>query len=730
MSENKPVQPTIPEYKDRFVISRRHFVKGTIGAGIALGWFGVFPGKVLAGLATPGQADPKSWWFVHGSDSHSNSGPEIDPMEVFLSDVQKAFPQAEFLVDTGDITEHGWEEELDRSRAAIDKYEKPVYAIMGNHDARWSRSARYAFRNRLGNTHWIINHEQLAVILIDGSVLLEQYGHIDPSELSWLEDQLNKLNGKASIIGFHHPPCHEEQFLDSDAALFALLSRFNVLAILAGHIHTRKDYVVNGIRIITSGGVVSPEAVYCAWEITAESANLYERDPAKGEIRMVLKLPLDPKKRGVEIRSLPELESRKWFGKWHVSTVGKPWTGGVEVMLNGQLLDETTILSSKANRLKLDLSNHPAGHFEVATVAPGLAAPDMQWRWEELYQKPDGDVKLRWEIDLPAGIQCKQTIYKELVIVGTNDGVLHARSLKTGEPAWQYESGPDSILSSPIIHHDRLYFGTIGERVVCLDPNKGNEVWSVAVDGSVIASARMAGESLIVGTGKGWLLALNPEKREILWRFQVGGLIKATPAFDGTNLYFGAWDGKFYAVNAATGNLVWEKEMTTPHLSPATCNPGIQDGRIVVVTHDYATHCLDAKSGAELWKFPKGYDKFDWQSPLVARCKPSYSSPVFYRGVAYLTSITGHVVGFDILSGEQTLELAVGEEVFDSFPVLIGNQLYFGTLHGKFVGVDLDMGAISRRYSLGPSFIFSSPGNGDDAITIGNMGGRLACFGE
>jgi len=720
----------ITDTAGQFRITRRDFVKGTAGTVLALTWFGAFPANILKKFGGPKSESPTAWWFVHGSDSHTNTTNATDSMATFLNDVHQTLPQAEFVVDTGDITDHGWEEELDRNRQSIAEFDKPVYAIMGNHDARWSRSGRRAFRNRYGATHWVIERDNLAVILIDGAVLLEQYGHIDPAELAWLELQLKKLKGKAALVGVHHPPCEADQFLDSDHALFGLLSRYNVLAILAGHIHTRKAYQVNGIEIVTSGGVVSPRAVYCAWEITPKEVVLHERDPVRNEIRKVLSIPLNARKRGVDLSPLPELNARRGFGRWHITAEHPLWSPGVQLLLNGVVLDETALVSRRAKRLKLDLNARPPGHYELAAVSPRLAVPEMQWRWGEIYRKPDNHVKLCWEIDLLAGIQCKPAFYKDLIITGTNDGTLRALKSASGEPVWQYSSGPDAVLSNPLVNHDRLYFGSIGERVVCLNPASGKEIWSTPVAGSVIASARMAGENLVVGTGKGWMLALDPEAGKTRWSYRVGGLIKATPAFDGTNLYFGAWDGNFYAVNAQSGAEVWVRHMTTPHLSPATCNPGLLDGRIVVVTHDYATHCLDAATGKELWKFPRGYEHFDWQSPLIAKCKPSYSSPVFYKGVAYLTSITGHVVGLEVATGEQKMSLDVGEEIFDSFPVLVDHQFYFGTLRGRFTGVNLDTGKISRVYSLGPAFIFSPPAAGKGVIAIGNMAGRLTCFEE
>ena len=309
----------ITDTAGQFRITRRNFVKGTAAGALGFAWFGVFPSRLFARFQLPKAQPASSWWFVHGSDSHTNTTTETDSMAIFLDDVHQAFPRAEFVIDTGDVTDHGWEEELDRNRRSLEAFDKPVYAVMGNHDARWSRSGRRAFRERYGATHWVIERDNLAVILIDGAVLLEQYGHIDPSELAWLAIRLKKLNGKPAMIGFHHPPCEADQFLDSDHALFRLLSRHNVPAILAGHIHTRKEYQVNGIEIVTSGAVVSPQAVYCAWEITPEDAVLYKRDPVRNEIRKVLSIPLNARQRGVDLGPLPELKARPG------STLGSLW---------------------------------------------------------------------------------------------------------------------------------------------------------------------------------------------------------------------------------------------------------------------------------------------------------------------------------------------------------------------------------------------------------------------
>ncbi len=380
--------------------------------------------------------------------------------------------------------------------------------------------------------------------------------------------------------------------------------------------------------------------------------------------------------------------------------------------------------------LELDATPLAPGHYEVEWISPAAEAREQRRAWGRFYLPPEEPVNLRWQKGLKAGIQCAPAFFKDQLIVGSNDGRVQALDAKSGKSRWEYDSGPDAILSSPVIHGGQVYFGTMDGHVVSLFAATGKLAWTGKVEGSVFATGRIVGDParFVVGTGKGKLVSLSAATGAAQWEYQAGNHIKATPACDGERLFFGAWDGCFYALDAKTGGEAWKLKMNSPHFSPATCNPQVQDDKVIVVTHDYGTHCLDAKTGQHLWAFPAMDVDFKWNGDIVARCKPSYSSAVFYGGAAYLGSLTGHVVGFDLATGKQVLEAPVDDPIFDSFPVLQGDRMYFGTVGGTLYAFDLKAKAPAWKYSLGPHFIFAPPATDGKYLAIGDLAGQLACI--
>lgn len=712
-----PENFALPEGSRR--ISRREFLKVTAGGALLLGC----PAWAWS------EAQPGEWWFVHLSDSHNGNPRHAESLQLVLNDLTAAFPQARFTINTGDITEHGWEEELDQNLEVMKGHPHPYYNMMGNHDSRWSRSGRYAFRQCFGATRYALDEEHLSLFLLDCSVLLEQYGHLDPFDLDWLKDELGRRRGKAAVLAFHHPPCDIKRFLDSDGDLFPLIAEHNVAAILSGHIHQRKQYQVNGTWIITSGATMSPRSGYCAFRVRPDAMTLFDRRPLDDQTREVLSIPLDPERRNRPAARQVQLRPRLRRGELRIALPEDFEAATTILQLNGHRQDFQSEPRGRLTSLVLPASGICPGHHEVELCSPGLEEKQQRRAWGRVSIEPPESLGLRWERKLPAGIQSRPAFWKDRLIVAANEGRVRALAADSGKDLWEYDSGPDAVLSSPIVQGDRVYFGTIDGHVVCLLADSGKMVWKRTVEGSVIATGTFAGpDSFVIGTGKGWLYSLEPETAQVQWSYQASNLIKATPAFDGKRLYFGAWDGHFYAVDAKTGTEAWKVRINTPHLSPATCNPGVVGDRVIFSSHDYATHCLDAAGGQHRWRFPALGVSFQWNSDILAKCKPSYSSPVFHKDAVYFGSITGHVVGFDLDSGKQTFELEVEDPIFDSFPLLVGNHFYFGTVGGTLYAVNLDSGAVSWKYSLGPNFIFSPPASDGTRLAIGSLGGQLACL--
>jgi len=698
------------------MVTRRSFIKKSIAGGAYL----VFTVPVIGK-----KNDDDELWFVHLTDTHIGENEVTrENLRYVLQDITAEFPQAKFLAVTGDITEHGWEEELMLNYNVMEEGELRYYNVMGNHDSRWSRSGRRAFVEQFGDTRWAIEHPRVNVYLIDSSVLLQQYGYIDPSELQWLEEQLSNTGDHPAMIGFHHPPGTDRNFIGSEKDLFKLVSAFNIPVIMAGHVHTPTQRKVNGTWIITSGATHPPERGYNIFRADNDGIHLYTRDPVADVTTYKQKIDYNKKVRNTPSESdgLPapvKLNS----DSIQVQLPSEFYNQKVTTQLSGITIPHTI----QNDHININIDHIGRGDYELLLCSPDPTASEQKRTWGTV-QINKSNEPIRWKRRLEAGIQCEAAFYENLVIIGCHNGNLYGIDMLTGVTRWKRRTGKYEILSSPRVANDSIFFGTMDEHIHCADALTGELQWRIPVRGSVIATGIIVNDMYVFGTGQGVLYAINTRNGEVLWTFKADNLIKATPAWDGTHFYFGAWDGYFYCVNGKTGTLKWKKYINVPHFAPATSNPKVHNGRVYFVSHDYRTHCLDADSGEVVWQFPAADVEYNYQSSIIERCQPSYSSAVFFMNRVYFCSITGHVVGFNIDTGEIESEYELDAPVFDSFPILVGDCMYFGTIRGTVRGIDLRAGDTILKYSLGYEYIFSPPAERDGSLIIGTLGGALAHF--
>ncbi len=697
------------------MVPRRSFIKKSLAGGA----------YIVFAVPAIGKAGTDELWFVHLTDTHIGENEQSsEHLRYVLNDIAAEFPQAEFLAITGDITEHGWEEELKRNYRVMEEGEFPYYNVMGNHDSRWSRSGRRAFVEQFGATRWSIEHPLLNVYLIDSSVLLEQYGYLDPSELAWLEGHLKKQKKHPAVIGFHHPPGTDRNFIGSEKALFDLVSRYNIPVIMAGHVHTLRQYNVNGTWIVTSGATHPPERGYAIFRADKRGLHLYTRNPVDDLTEFIQTIDYDK-----DLRETPSLNNtdlgtaERRNKKLYIQIPSFMQDNALSLQLSGVTIPH----SLENDEILFDAGKYGGGDYEIMLSSPHPGADEQRRAWGKA-QIPAVNGKVRWMKKLEAGIQCRPAFYDKIVIAGCNNGNLYGIDRLSGDFHWVRKTGEYELLSSPCVHKDKIFFGTMDEHVHCVDALSGEVLWRIPVRGSVIATGMFTGDMYIVGTGEGVLYAINVEDGGVVWTFKAGNLIKATPAWDGENLYFGSWDGYFYCLDGTTGKQRWKKYINVPHFAPATSNPEVYDGRVFFVSHDYRTHCLDAETGNVVWQFPPAGVEYDYRSPIIETCQPSYSSAIFFNNKVYFCSITGHVVGFDIDTGELSFEYELDAPVFDSFPVRVDTVMYFGTIRGTVWGVDLQNKKRSFKHSLGYEYIFSPPAAESNNLVIGSLGGTIAYF--
>jgi Icc protein len=177
------------------------------------------------------------------------------------------------LVITGDIADHGAVAEYEKARAALATQPFPVFTCPGNHDERaaYSRVLLGAEQPE-GPVNQVRTAAGAVFALCDSTVPGEPGGYLADETLEWLDRTLTDApSGAPVFVCFHHPPVRTHvPYLDGmmqtgGERLAAVLGRHdNVVAVLAGHVHTPAATTFAGLPLLIAPSVIS--TVLLPWE--------------------------------------------------------------------------------------------------------------------------------------------------------------------------------------------------------------------------------------------------------------------------------------------------------------------------------------------------------------------------------------------------------------------------------------------------------------------------------
>ncbi len=276
--------------------------------------------------------------------------------------------------------------------------------------------------------------------------------------------------------------------------------------------------------------------------------------------------------------------------------------------------------------------------------------------------------KLNWLFHARGGISSTPAVADGVVYFLGRDGRFHALEVQTGKPLWSFRTQGESVfaahgmfglprdgepvpdpwdvyLSSPLVHRDKVYFGSSDEHVYALDTRTGRLAWAYKTGGMVHSSPALSGPNVVVGSWDGAVYALDAETGEQRWRHQtrteqkisVMTGVQASPSVDADTVYIGSRDGFFYALDAASGKEKWRYDakgtwiVGTAALDEEHAYVGTSDTGLLLA--------LDKKTGKEKYSFPTRV----W----------TFASPLRVGGLLVGASMKGELHVLDAASGKQ-----------------------------------------------------------------------------
>ena len=156
------------------------------------------------------------------------------------------------MVITGDLVDFGRSEEYAFLRGLLSPLTMPYYLIPGNHDARGALREAFTDHDWLSQDdrhgedriEYAIESHALRIVALDTVIPMASGGHLAPESMVWLDETLQKVPDKPTVVIMHHPPFatgigHMDKIgVDNASILAPVIARHRqVERVLCGHLH-------------------------------------------------------------------------------------------------------------------------------------------------------------------------------------------------------------------------------------------------------------------------------------------------------------------------------------------------------------------------------------------------------------------------------------------------------------------------------------------------------------
>lgn len=304
-------------------------------------------------------------------------------------------------------------------------------------------------------------------------------------------------------------------------------------------------------------------------------------------------------------------------------------------------------------------------------------------------ERPGGKLKLLW--DRSIGRSTAQPVVKGgRVCLGTWTGRFLCLDADDGRELWHFDV-PNKIGFAAAIADGLVVFGSDDQAIYALDAGTGKLVWRKATGDKIWSAPSIVDRVVYIGSNDGNLYALDLASGREHWKHDCGSPVWSSPAVSEGAVYAASREGLLVALDARSGRRLWQYK-TQGKISDGS--PSVSQGVVCIGTliqkdwpdgegvewyvreklarmlvdegRGYTFFALDAKSGAELWKWPSktmppqemdwgGSRSWFWKLGQIAHFKgmaPSIADSVIYaQSMIYNHEHNSPVIAFDLKTG-------------------------------------------------------------------------------
>lgn len=161
----------------------------------------------------------------------------------------------------------------------------------------------------------------------------------------------------------------------------------------------------------------------------------------------------------------------------------------------------------------------------------------------------DARGKTAWKAKLQA-VFSSPALCGERVVVGSDDGSVHAIDLATGSVAWSAVVG-GKVRGTPAATADAVYVGDFGGRLSALKAADGTRLWSAELGAALYSSPAVGEDVVVLGANDGSLHGVDRGSGALRFETRTRGPIVSSPLAAAGAFVVGSTDGDLYLVDSA-----------------------------------------------------------------------------------------------------------------------------------------------------------------------------------
>jgi Ca-activated chloride channel family protein len=326
------------------------------------------------------------------------------------------------------------------------------------------------------------------------------------------------------------------------------------------------------------------------------------------------------------------------------------------------------------------------------------------------------DDRAGWVARIPDSVQVPAVAYgngKIYASGGFESVSFYGLDATTGKIEWATTNLEDNGPTAPVYDEDRVIFNTESCTLFALDAKTGKRLWLKRLGDPTLAQTAVAGGLIFAShpadTGGQALSAYRVKNGEEVWSHAIDGELLAAPVVAGDSVYISTIGGVTYKLARASGRLDWSRALA------ATTVPWVVGDELFVTRHKSGKEqqvVVSAATGKVIREQQESGGRYAWDVPSDLKDWKSVwqfegSRPVVDRGVRYV-AMGGAIYASDAASGEalwQRRYAPKADKRSIGTVALAGSEIVVSTRDGELFGLDIDTGYTLWSYAIGHSVV-------------------------